>query len=144
MSLAWCQNSPRGYEDVLIGFNSFQSNTTLQIDNNPDCTFDDVRVVGNLMSYDGGCQARWAFRYNVWSTAYRTGSCHPTDEIQGPSFPYADGGGSASMDYRLVEPGAGIGSSRERRLSADGHRRPAAAAHRSLQRRGLRAPTPER
>ena len=107
VSLAWCQNSARGYKDVFIGFNSFQSNTTLQIDNNPDCTFDNVRVVGNLMSYDGGCQARWAFRYNVWSTSYRTGSCHPTDEIQGPSFPYADGSGTASMDYRLVEATAG-------------------------------------
>jgi chitodextrinase len=102
VSLAWCQNSQYGYKDVLVGFNSFQSNTTLQIDNNQSCVWDNIQVVGNLMSYDGGCQSRWAFRYNVWSTGWRTGSCHSTDKIHGQTFPYVNNSAGASMDYHLT------------------------------------------
>jgi hypothetical protein len=100
LSLAWCQNSSFGYENVLVRFNSFQRNTMLQLDQNPTCVFDNVRVIGNVMMWDG-CQSRWTFAYNVWSTAWRTGSCSPTDRILGDSFPYVNGGGNADFDYHL-------------------------------------------
>lgn len=100
LSLAWCQNSSFGYENVLVRFNSFQRNTMLQLDQNPTCVFDNVRVIANVMMWDG-CQSRWTFAYNVWSTAWRTGSCSPTDRILGDSFPYVNGGGNSDFDYHL-------------------------------------------
>lgn len=101
VSLAWCQNSSFGYKNVLVRFNSFQRNTMLQLDHNPTCVFDNIQVIGNVMMWDG-CQSRWTFAYNVWSTAWRTGSCSPTDRILGDSFPYVNGGGNADMDYHLA------------------------------------------
>jgi hypothetical protein len=101
VALRWCENSSFGYRNVLVRFNSFQRNTTLMLDPNPECVFDNVRVIGNLMMWDG-CQSSWTFAYNVWSTAWRTGSCSSTDVILGDSFPYANGGSGAEMDYHLV------------------------------------------
>jgi hypothetical protein len=101
VSLAWCQNSSFGYKNVLVRFNSFQANTTLQLDPNPACVFDNVRVIGNVLMYDG-CQSSWTFAYNVWTTAWRTGSCSSTDRILGPSIPYVNGGSQASLDYHLA------------------------------------------
>jgi hypothetical protein len=101
LSLAWCQNSPHGYKDVFVGFNSFQRNTMLEVDSNPNCVFENVQVVGNLMMWDG-CQPRWTYRFNVWSTAWRTGTCDPTDRIAGSNFPYVNGDGSAAMDYHVT------------------------------------------
>jgi hypothetical protein len=103
VSVAWCQNSPHGYQDLFIGFNSFQRNANVMVDQNPACVFDDVRIVGNLMMYDA-CQSRWTWAYNVFSTAWRTGKCSSTDRIAGSQFPYVRGSGDADMDYHLAGP----------------------------------------
>ena len=99
--MAWCQNSPRGYRNTTVRFNSFARNTQLQIDPNPSCVFNNVRVVGNISMWDG-CQPRWAWRYNVWSTSWRTGSCDATDKIHGDQLPYVDGSNLPSMNYHLA------------------------------------------
>ena len=97
----------------------------------PDCVCNNIRVVGNLMSYDGGCQSRWSFEYNVWSTGWRTGSCSSTDKIHGPTFPYVNGIAGAGFDYHLTgrldagQPGA-CGC----RVSRHGYRRSAASDER--------------
>ncbi len=101
VSLAWCQNSSKGYKNTTVRFNSFARNTHLQIDPNPSCVFDNINVVGNLMMWDG-CQSRWAWQYNVWSTAWRTGSCGATDKILGDQFPYVEPSSLPSMNYHLT------------------------------------------
>ena len=74
VSLAWCQNSPQGYRGVVVRFNSFQRNTGLELDRNMACRFEDVRIVGNLLSYPGNCDSRITYAYNVWTTAIRIGA----------------------------------------------------------------------
>ncbi len=54
------------------------------------------------MMYPGPCDSRVTYAYNVWSTAYWTGSCAATDRILGNEFPYANTGGAANFDYHLA------------------------------------------
>jgi hypothetical protein len=127
LALNWCQNSPLGYRGVRIRQNSFQSNTGILLDPNPECRFEDVRVVGNLMAFDG-CDRRWSYASNVFSTALRRGRCAPSDRIAGRAFPFRDGRSGAGMDFhlrdrwRMAEGRVAEGCARE---DIDGQRRPA-------------------
>ena len=109
VSLAWCQNSPRGYEDVLVRFNSFQRNSGIELDSNMSCHWKNVRIVGNLLTFPGNCDPRITYAYNVWTTAIRRGSCHKTDRIVGDALPYANPASGRGFDFHL----------RERRTLAD-------------------------
>jgi hypothetical protein len=100
LALNWCQNSPLGYRDVRIRFNSFQRSTGILHDLNPECRFENVRVVGNLLAWDA-CDTRWSYDYNVWSTGLRRGRCARTDRIAGDSFPYRNPTSGRGFDFRL-------------------------------------------
>jgi chitodextrinase len=99
--LAWCQNSSLGYRNVLIRFNSFQANTTVGPNSNPPCVFDNVRVTANVLMHDG-CESSWTYAYNVWTTAWRTGSCASSDRILGTTIPYVNGGSGSGFDYHIA------------------------------------------
>jgi hypothetical protein len=99
--LAWCQNSPHGYRDVYVRFNSFQPNTRLEHDATVACVYDNVRVVGNLMMWDG-CDPRYTYAYNVWSTTWRRGKCAPSDRIGAKTFPYVRRDSGSSFDFHLA------------------------------------------
>lgn len=101
VSLAWCRNSPRGYENVLIRFNSFQRNTGLDFDGNASCRWENVRVVANMLSYQGSCDPRTTYAYNVWTTAVRSGKCSSTDRISGDGLPYAVPESGRAFNFRL-------------------------------------------
>jgi hypothetical protein len=101
ISLAWCQNSTQGYQDVSVRFNSFAAGTGIELDGNQACTWKNVRITANLLQYPGGCDPRSIYAYNVWSTTWRTGKCGATDIIYGPSFPFASAAQS-SLDYHIV------------------------------------------
>jgi hypothetical protein len=102
LALNWCQNSPHGYKDVRIRNNSFQRNTGFLLDPNPECRFENIRVVGNLLAWDG-CDSRWSYDYNVWSTGLRRGRCSPTDRIAGDAFPYRNAASGPGFDFRLKD-----------------------------------------
>lgn len=102
ISLAWCQNSPHGYRDVLVRFNSFSPNTGVELDGNTSCVFRNVRVVGNLLQYPGSCASNVSYAYNIWSTTWRTGRCSPTDRTGTRSFPYRNATLGAELDFRLI------------------------------------------
>ncbi len=102
VSLAWCQNSPQGYRNVRVRFNSFQRNASLEIDPNPSCVFDgrpggrQPDDVGRLPAALGVGVQRLEHRGAPGhAAARRTGS-------SGNAFPYRDGGGGAAMDYHLA------------------------------------------
>jgi hypothetical protein len=103
ISLAWCQNSPQGYRDVLVRFNSFSANTGIELDGNTSCVFRNVRVVGNLLQYPGQCASNVSYAYNVWSTTYRRGRCSSTDRTGSRSFPYRNETVVAGLDFRLTK-----------------------------------------
>jgi len=88
VTLAWCQNSQHGYRNVDIAYNSFQSNTGIRLDEPASCRMENVRVVGNLLAWDG-CDPRWSYAHNVWSTALRRGRCARGERIAGARLPYA-------------------------------------------------------
>jgi hypothetical protein len=124
VALSWCESSPQGYDDVLIGFNSFHATTGIELEAAPPgCRFEDVRVVGNLMAWDG-CEPRWAYAHNVWSDALRSGTCDPTDRIAGPSFPYKRAASGPGLDFHLARPVATVPEGCPA-LDVDGARRPA-------------------
>ncbi len=117
VSLSWCQNSPLGYRDILIAFNSFQSATGLLIDDPArQCSFENARVIGNLLAWDG-CDSRWTYGHNVWSTSLRRGRCARTDRTTGDRLPYVRQASGPDLDFRL----------REGRTPADGLVPPSAA-----------------
>ena len=89
----------RGHQ-VHMGFNSFQRNTGILHDLDPACRFEDVSVVGNLLAWDG-CDRRWSYGYNVWSTGLRRGRCSRTDRIAGSAFPYRNPASGPGFDFRL-------------------------------------------
>lgn len=101
VSLAWCQNSELGYRDVLVRFNSFQRNTGIELDRNPACTWENVRIVGNLLMYPGSCDSHVTYAYNLWSTAWRRGRCSTTDRVVGNGFPYTNPASGAAFDFTL-------------------------------------------
>jgi Right handed beta helix region len=80
LALNWCQNSQHGYEDVLIRGNRFSRNTGILVDPNPECSFRNVRVVGNRMAFDG-CDPRWSYANNRWTTEVNRGRCGRSDRI---------------------------------------------------------------
>jgi hypothetical protein len=100
VALNWCQNSDLGYRNVRIRFNSFQRNTGFLLDPNPDCRFENVRVVGNLLGWDG-CDPRWSYDYNVWSTGLRRGRCSRTDRIAANDLPYRQAASGKGFDFHL-------------------------------------------
>jgi hypothetical protein len=100
LALNWCQNSPLGYRDVRIRFNSFQAGTGILHDLNPECRFENVRVVGNLLAWDA-CDPRWSYDYNIWSTDLRRGRCSRTDRIVGDSFPYRNPASGQGFDFHV-------------------------------------------
>ena len=76
----------------ICGNSKLDVSTNVTIDG---ARFHDYRFDETCFTVSGdGCQSRWTFAYNVWSTAWRTGSCSPTDRILGDSFPYVNGGGT--------------------------------------------------
>lgn len=101
VSLAWCQNSPQGYRDVLVRFNSFQRNTGIELDRNMSCRWDNVRIVGNLLSYPGNCDSRIAYAYNVWTRSVRTGRCAASDRLIGDKMPYVAPTSGRGFNFRL-------------------------------------------
>ncbi len=101
VSLAWCQNSPHGYRDVLVRFNSFQRNTGIELDRNMSCRWENVRIVGNLLMYPAACDSRIDYAYNLWTTAWRTGRCASTDRIVGNTLPYAEPSSGRGFNFRL-------------------------------------------
>jgi hypothetical protein len=110
--LAWCQNGPAvGYENVVIGFNSFEAHAGIQLDALPECAWKDIRIVGNLamglgcVEDDDGIAAGWSYDYNVWSRSRFAKACAPTDVVlPTESFPYRQAGGGPQMDYHLDAP----------------------------------------
>ncbi len=58
----------------------FERNTGIQVDPDPACRFEDVRVVGNRLAWDG-CDRRWSYAYNRWTTEIRRGRCSRSDRI---------------------------------------------------------------
>ncbi|MBE2320240.1 hypothetical protein DVA67_030010 [Solirubrobacter sp. CPCC 204708] len=104
VALSWCQNGPEvAFDGVRVAFNSFAADTTLELDTNPECTWKDVDVVGNLMMWDG-CHPGdgWTYAYNVWSDSRRRGTCAATDSTIGSdAFPYADASTDDELDFHL-------------------------------------------
>jgi hypothetical protein len=100
ISLAWCQNSPLGYDGVDIAYNSFQNNTGILLEQGEPCEMKGVRVVGNLLAWDG-CDPRWTYAYNVWSSAIRRGRCADGERIAGARLPYEGTASGAALDLRL-------------------------------------------
>ena len=98
--LAWCQNSSVGYRNVRVRFNSFHPNTHLEHDATVACTYENVQIIGNLMMWDG-CDPRYTYAYNVWTTTWRRGSCSATDRIGGKTLPYVSGASGQGFDFRL-------------------------------------------
>jgi hypothetical protein len=80
LALNWCQNSPLGYENVRIHANRFDRNTGILLDPNPECRFENVRVTANRMAWDG-CDDRWSYKRNRWTTEIRRGRCDRSDRI---------------------------------------------------------------
>jgi hypothetical protein len=104
VSLAWCENSRRGYANVFIRFNSFQRNTGVELDPvDRGCVFENVRVVGNLLMYPGSCKSGVVYRHNLWSTAWRRGKCHRTDRIGGTRFPYVNRRSGLRFNFHLSQ-----------------------------------------
>ena len=103
VSLAWCQNSPNGYRGVRIRFNSFHRNTGIALDGNTSCTFENVRVTGNLLMYPGSCARNVSYGYNLWGTAWRRGRCAGTDRIGGQTFAYKNPSSGREFDFHLVK-----------------------------------------
>jgi hypothetical protein len=102
ISLAWCVNSPsHGYRDVHIRFNSFSPNTGIEMDRTSACVWDNVRVTGNLLQYQG-CDPRTTYVYNIWTRSYRVGRCSPTDRFGARTLPYRAAVEDARLDYRLT------------------------------------------
>ncbi len=101
VSLAWCQNSPLGYRDVVVRFNSFQRNTGIELDRNMSCRWENVSIVGNLLSYPGNCDSRVTYAYNVWTTAIRSGRCAGTDRVIGNDLPYSEPSSGRGFNFRL-------------------------------------------
>jgi hypothetical protein len=101
VSLAWCQNSSQGYKDVLVRFNSFQRNTGIELDRNMSCRWENVRIIGNLLSYPGNCDPRITYGYNVWTSAIRPGRCAGTDRQIGDAMPYAQPASGRGFNFRL-------------------------------------------
>jgi hypothetical protein len=132
IALSWCESSPQGYRDVRIRFNSFHDNTGLMIEPGSACVFEDVRIVGNTMAWDG-CDPRWSYAYNVYSSAIRRGRCAATDRIAGTSIPYTAGISGERLDMHLTA--AAVNVARDRvpatvpggcpRRDIDGQPRPA-------------------
>jgi hypothetical protein len=98
--LGWCESSPLGYRDVRIRFNSFQRNTGITVDEDVPCSVYDVEITGNLLAWDG-CDRRWTYAHNVWSTALRRGRCSRTDRIAGDRFPYRNAASGSGLDFHL-------------------------------------------
>lgn len=98
--LAWCGNAARGYRGVRIRHNSFQRNTGVTVDEGVACNSFDVSLTGNLMGWDG-CDRRWRYAYNVYSTGLRRGRCGPTDRIAGNAFPYRSAASGDGFDFHL-------------------------------------------
>ena len=71
---------PHGYQNVLVRFNSFQRNTGIELDRNTSCRWENVRIIGNMLSYPGDCDSRIMYAYNVWTTAIATGGARPPIE----------------------------------------------------------------
>jgi hypothetical protein len=99
--LAHCDNSAQGFQDVTIRFNAFQANTTLGADRPAGCVWSNIKVTANLMMQTS-CQSGWTYAYNAYSTQGAGGTCSATDTILGANLPYADGGGTTTMDYHLA------------------------------------------
>jgi hypothetical protein len=97
--LAACWVSP-GYRDVRIRFNSFHPTTRLEHDSTIACSFENVRVIGNLMMWDG-CDSRYTYAYNLWSTTWRRGTCSATDKIGARTFPYANQESGSNFNFHL-------------------------------------------
>jgi hypothetical protein len=102
VALNWCENSPLGYENVQIAFNSFQSDTGVWFDSpqTPNCHAKNISVVGNLLGFDG-CDPRISYAYNVYSSALRRGHCGRTDRIVGAQLPYVRTASGAGLDFHL-------------------------------------------
>ena len=98
--LAWCGNAQRGYRGVRIRQNSFQRNTGVTVDESVACNSFDVSLTGNLMAWDG-CDRRWSYAYNVYSTGLRRGRCGRTDRIAGNAFPYRAAASGTGFDFHL-------------------------------------------
>jgi hypothetical protein len=109
VSLAWCQNSPNGYRDVFVRFNSFQRNTGIELDGNRSCVFEGVRVIGNMMGNASPCDSRVRYAYNLLSRALRGGRCSSTERIGGNRLPYAKQVSGSGFNFHL----------RKRRSGAD-------------------------
>ena len=127
IALAWCDSSPRGYRRVSIRNNSFQSNTGVVVDESVPCSSFDVSIVGNLMAWDG-CDARWRYAHNVYSSALRRGRCSRTDRSVGSTFPYRDGRSGKGFDFHLRDdwrPARGLVAEGCARRDVDGQKRPA-------------------
>ena len=101
VSLAWCENSPHGYRNVRVRFNSFHPKTGLELGGSPSCVYRGIRVTGNLLIYPGSCEPRATYAYNIWSTTWGRGKCGKTDRIGGRSFPYANPTNGRGFDYHL-------------------------------------------
>jgi hypothetical protein len=101
VSLAWCQNSPNGYRDVYVRFNSFQRNTGIELDGNRSCVFEGVRVIGNMMGNASPCDNRVRYAYNLLSRALLGGRCSSTDRIGANRLPYRRQASGAGFDFHL-------------------------------------------
>lgn len=71
LSLSWCQNTTQpGYKDVLIRGNDFEGGAAgIEPDLNADaagCSWENVRVEENVLSWPGRCQAGWLYARNTW------------------------------------------------------------------------------
>jgi hypothetical protein len=102
VSLAWCPNSPNGYRDVFLRFNSFQRNTGIDFDNTGgSCVFEGVRVIGNMMGNASPCDSRIRYAYNLLSRALRRGRCSRTEQIGGNRLPYAKQASGRGLNFHL-------------------------------------------
>jgi hypothetical protein len=101
VTLAWCQNSPNGYRDVFVRFNSFQRNTGIELDGNRSCVFEGVRVIGNMMGNASPCDSRVQYGYNLLSRALRSGRCSSTERIGGNRLPYAKQVSGGGFNFHL-------------------------------------------
>ena len=89
--------------------NSFQSNTGISVDESAPCSTFDISIVGNLMAWDG-CDRRWRYAHNVYSTELRRGRCSGSDRIGAGRFPYRRPASGRGFDFHLRDdwrPAAG-------------------------------------
>ena len=102
ISLAWCQNSPQGYNGRARS-DSTRSSGTRASSSTATCRAAGERQDRRQPPHvsPAACDSRITYAYNLWTTAWRTGRCDTTDRIVGNALPYANPTSGKGFNFRL-------------------------------------------